>query len=586
MKNYIKITYLASVLLTSITANAQDQFTNCGNFKIHNGAKVTFYGNLINNKTFVDSGSGITLAGTSAQQIGGTAFAIFKNLTLNNTAGAYLGVNEYISGVLTITSGTFTTTGYDLTLLSTANGTASIAPILGNFAGNISMQRYIPKGATSWRFLASPVTGATIGSWQKSFATSGFHGSTNPGYPFVSIYTYKESVLGADANGYVAATDSSNALTPGVGFWCYIGSVPLTFSVTGPPVKFSHTFPVTYTPSAGTSDDGWVMVGNPYPSAIDWNSAAWTKSHINNAVYIWNDSLQQYASWVSGVSVNGGSSIIASSQSFWIQTNAANPILASNENVKVSSNPTFLQADGNQAFDVLKFKLAGNGYKDEALVRFGNGATNEYDASLDARKIYSSNTQVPGIATQDSTLKDLSINSMPAITSAINVPIKTIVGVSGIYTLSLDSSSTLPTGYCLVLEDKVAGLQMDISNFTSYTFNISDTTKAARFVLHIGQCGNPAGVNQLANNNYQLSAYPNPTNGLVNVSYNLNADECNGATMQVVDVSSGKIVADKPISCKSNLEQVDLSAYDNGVYSINIISPSNTSEHVKVIKLR
>ena len=577
---------MLGVLLASVNTKAQDQFTNCGNVMIHNGATVSFYGNLINNKTFVDSGSGITMAGTSAQQIGGTAFAIFKNLTLKNSAGAYLGVNEYLSGVLTVTSGTFTTTGYDLTLLSNINGTASIAPILGNFAGNITMERYIPTGATSWRFLASPVTGATIGSWQKSFATSGFVGSTNPGYPFVSIYTYNESVPGPDVNGYVAATDSSNPLTPGVGFWCYVGPVPLTFSVTGPPVKFSHTFSVSYTPSAGTSQDGWVMIGNPYPSAIDWSSAAWTKTNINNAVYIWNDALQQYASWVSGVSVNGGSSIIPSSQSFWIQTNGANPALVSNENVKVSSNPTFMQPNSNQTFDVLRFNLTGNGYKDEAIVRFGVGATNEYDASLDARKIYSSNTQVPGIASQDSTLKDLSINSMPAVTSSIDVPIKTIVGVSGIYTINLDSSSIVPTGYCLVLEDKVTGLQMDISNFTTYTFNISDTTTAARFVLHIGQCTTPTGINQLAENPYQISAYPNPTNGLVNVSYNLNSEECLGATLQVVDMSSGKIVADKSISCKTNIEQVDLSGYSNGVYSINIVSPSNTSSHVKVIKMR
>lgn len=584
MKTYMKLICLLSILFLGTKTKAQDQFTNCGNFMVHNGVAVTFYGNLINNKTFVDSGTGITLAGTSAQQIGGTAFCIFKNLTLNNASGSYLGVGEYLTNVLTITSGTFTTTGYNFTLLSTASGTASIAPILGNFAGNITMQRYLPKAATSWRFLASPVTDATIGSWQKYFATSGFPGSTAPNYPFISVYTYNETMPGSSQNGYVAATDSSNPLTPGVGFWCYLGPVPLTFAVTGPPVTFNHTFSVTYTQSAGSTNDGWNMVGNPYPSAIDWNSSAWTKTNINNAVYIWSDSLQQYASWVSGASVNGGSSIIASSQSFWVQANAASPSLISTENVKVAANPKFLKPFGTQNFDVLKFALSGNGFTDEALLRFGNGATNGYDVSLDARKIYSSNTQAPGIASQDSTTSDMSINSMPALTSSVYIPIKTLVGVSGTYTITLDSSSVLPVGFCFVLEDKVTGIKTNMNNMSSYTFSISDTTKAARFVLIGGQCGMPTGINPVQNAEYQLSAYPNPTKGMVNVNYNINTGN-DKATLQIIDLGTGQLVESRELPANSNYTQVDMSKYASGVYSISIQSADAVSEHVKIIKI-
>lgn len=585
MRTNIKNTLVLLALIIGLRADAQSQFTNCGNFIIHSGVAVTFYGDLINNKTFVDSGTGITMAGTAAQQIGGTAFCIFKNLTLNNSSGAYLGVGEYLTGVLTITSGTFTTTGYNFTLLSTANGTASIAPILGNFAGNITMQRYLPKGSTSWRFLASPVTGATIGSWQKSFPTSGFHGSTAPNSSFVSIYTYNESTPGVDSYGYVGATDTCNPLTPGIGFWCYVGPVPLTFAVTGPPVKFTHTFPVTYTQSAGPTNDGWNMVGNPYPSAIDWNSTAWTKTNVNNAIYIWNDSLQQYSSWVSGVSVNKGTSVIASSQSFWVQTNAASPSLISTENVKVTANPTFLKPFNTQAFDVLKFSFKGNGYTDESIIRFGNGATNGYDAEFDARKIYSSNSQVPGMASQDSTGKDMSINSLPALTGNIDIPIKTLVGVTGIYTLVLDSSSNVPSGYCLVLEDKATGFQFNINNFTAYTFSISDTTKAARFVLHIASCGALTGYNQLADE-YKLTAYPNPTKGLVNINYDVNASTDGKPVLQVVDLGTGQVVEEKELQNNTSYMQLDMSRYADGVYSVSIQGAAKASEHVKVVKMR
>src|SRR6185312_15093816 len=138
-----KIITYSTLLFLSLSVRAQKQFTNAGNFTIHSGVAVSFYGDLVNNGTLVDSGLVITLAGSSAQKIGGSSVTAFKNLTLNNSAGSYLSANEKISGALTITAGTFSTTGYDFTLISDANGTARIAPILGNFAGNITMQRYL-----------------------------------------------------------------------------------------------------------------------------------------------------------------------------------------------------------------------------------------------------------------------------------------------------------------------------------------------------------------------------------------------------------------------------------------------------------
>lgn len=480
-----KIITYSALLLFSYSVTAQSQFTNAGNFTVHSGVAVSFYGDLVNNGTLIDSGLVMTLAGSSAQKIGGSALTKFKNLTLNNSAGSYLSADESISKELTITAGTFSTTGYNFTLTSDANGTARIAPIQGNFAGNITMQRYLPSGPTDWRFLASPVTGATIADWAHDFYTTGFPGSNNPANSFVSIYTYDETIAGSEDNGYNGVTNTTNPIVPGQGYWCYIGPVPLTFDVTGPPVTFTHTFSVSYTPSSGGAvNDGYVMIGNPYPSAIDWSSAAWTKTNINDAIYIWNSTNQQYASWIGGVSTNGGSNIIGSSQAFWVQTNGLNPVLTSTEDCKVSSNPTFLKTSAS-SFSAMKLTINGNNFTDETVLQFGSGATKGYDYNLDARKLFSSNTLVPGIATQDTTLIDLSINSMPAVDSAIDIPVKALVGVTGVYSIIADSSSNVFAGYNVVLEDLVTGTKTNLDSTSTYTFTIADTTSAARFVLHI-----------------------------------------------------------------------------------------------------
>jgi hypothetical protein len=67
----------------------------------------------------------------------------------------------------------------------------------------------------------------------------------------------------------------------------------------------------------GVANDGWNLIANPYPSAIDWDAASgWNKVNVNNAVYIYQADLDQYSTYIAGVGVNGGSRFIASSQGF------------------------------------------------------------------------------------------------------------------------------------------------------------------------------------------------------------------------------------------------------------------------------
>jgi hypothetical protein len=475
------------LLLFCLSVKAQHQFNNNGNFKIHTGGAISFYGNFFNNGSFVDSGLVVTLAGTSAQEIGGSSLTTFKNLTLNNPSGSFLSSSENIAGELNILSGTFSTTGYNFTLLSDINRTARIAPILGNFSGNITMQRYLSSATTGWRSLCAPVTGRDLNEWADNFIMSGFTGSAYPTFPFISVYSYNEAAAGSYSIGNVPATNINNAITPGVGYWCYVGPTPITVDVTGPPVKFAQTFSVTYTPSTGPVDDGYVLVGNPYPSSVDWTSSSWTKTNINSAIYTWNPQLQQYSSWVAGVGTNGGSNIIPSSQGFWVQANAAGPALSCNENIKSAIDLPVYRSGTQSAGYYMNLKLFGNGYEDEAYIRFDPMATNYYDADIDARKYISDNPQVPGLSSADSSGKDMSINSFPLLTSEMSIPVKTTVGATGTYTITGDSMNNMPPGFCIILEDLLTGTMTDLRTTASYVYNIEDTTVAARFLLHMGQ---------------------------------------------------------------------------------------------------
>lgn len=460
--------------------------------------------NFTNNGTFNHNNGTVTFNGTAAQNIGGTVITDFYGMTHAGSGGLSLAQDVNLIDVLSITSGTFTTTGYNFTLKSTASRTARIAPISAgaNISGNIIHERYSGTGPTDWRFLCSSVSGNTLQDWNNEIVTSGFTGSDFPSMPFVSIWWYDETQPGnLDMFGFQPATNVTDPVVAGRGYWVYLGPNPVTFNSIGNPYKFSQSPTVTYTNSGSIDDDGWNLVANPYPSAIDWDNANWTKSNLDNAIYVYNSSTGSYASYVGGVGTNGGSRYIASQQAFYVKANAASPSLGAVENVKASTNPSHLKMahTPNTSLYPMAFKdfpipqntnnnpnsilltASGGGYDDETFIQFTPAGTNDFDETLDAFKLFGSLNLT---SVQDDTI-DYSINRMPALTSDVSVKLRLTVPATGTYSIRRDSILMLPLSSCIFLEDLANGNMTDLRQNISYTFSISDTVTVPRFMLHI-----------------------------------------------------------------------------------------------------
>ena len=83
-----------------------------------------------------------------------------------------------------------------------------------------------------------------------------------------------------------------------------------------------------------------------------------------------------------------------------------------------------------------------------------------------------------------------------------------------------------------------------------------------------------------------LVAYPNPTNGILNVAYIITDPTCNEATLQLVEMGTGRILLSKTVACTGTQTQVDMNEYANGVYSLSIQSNQNAPKIIRVIKLQ
>ncbi|MCE3259151.1 MAG: hypothetical protein K0S12_792 [Bacteroidetes bacterium] len=455
-----------------------------GALKSDSATLLNVRGNWSNSGSFTAGYGKIAFNGTSAQSVAGNSVTTFYEVEINNASGVTLNQNEKVKYLLTLTQGTLSTNNFKLTLLSDNNMTGSIGPIAtgADINGKISVQRYISSNVTGWRFLGSPVR-TTIMDWSNDFVTSGFPGSGYPNYYFCSIYGYDETVGGSSVNGYTMPTSVNDSLAAGVGYWCWVGPTPKTIEVTGVPYRFNQTFNVSFTPDAGKNEDGWNMVSNPYPSAIDWDAAGWTKSGIQNAIYIWDPTLDQYSAYINGIGVNGGTNIIPSSQAFWVEATQSNPVLSCDESVKTTLNQTYLKSAPKTA---VKLIVTGNQYKDETVICFADGASKNIVPNEDALKLFSDNTLVPSISSVAESL-DLVINSVPMSNSEVLVPVKVKVGATGIYTLNCPEGISAPLNSCIFLEDRVTGAFINLKSAASYTFHISDTTKAARFLLHMSK---------------------------------------------------------------------------------------------------
>ncbi len=478
-------------LASPVITNASLTINNGSTLDIStNNHAINIKGNFINNGNLLTRNGTITFDGSTAQTINGTTITNFNNLTINNATGVSITSPQNLINTMTLSNGTFTTTGQTFTLISNAAATARIAPIsaTSTIVGNINMQRYLPVGPTGWYFLGAPISSAiTLGSWNSAvdFIMTGFPGSNYPNFGFTSIYTYNEAAPGIKDSGYLPATNITNPITFKKGYWAYIGPTnDITVSASGAPGMMNQSFPLTYTPSSGGSvEDGWNLISNPYPSSIDWNSASWTKTNVSGSIYIWNPATSSYASYVAGVGINGGSNIIPSSQAFWVQTTANSPALTVREACKSSIDQAFLKSATPQNAQLLRLTLSNQTHQDETVIRFKADATKAYDDQLDAMKFFSFEPTAPNLSSLIDTM-DAGINSLPILSKNEIIPLRTKVGVSGTYTLSWENELNLSNKTCFVLEDRFNGTMTDMKQHTNYSFTISDTTNAPRFFIH------------------------------------------------------------------------------------------------------
>ncbi|MDD3876586.1 MAG: S8 family serine peptidase [Bacteroidales bacterium] len=460
---------------------------------------------------------------------------------------AYQNVTVEPDGNLTIDENKILTVTGNLLIESDASGSGSFID-KGTLLvqGNTFVEKFIP-ATTYGRTVSSPVETAPLSIFSGHVATYFWHPLTTQWTPF-----------------------NSGNLELGRGYWTKFPT-DNTLSFSDNLNSSDFTFNNLYRTGFQTGNCGWNFIGNPYPSAIDWDLVIAlnngttdfvTNTKVNAAVYVSNNN-NSYNSYVNSVGTGGFDGIIPPATAFWVQVNSAyinatNPIAGAsillNNDVRVHANQG---AKSSTANNILRLYIQNDEFSDDALIRLHTDASDDFDPNFDALKFMAENENLPQIYSILDDASKLSINSIPDdIKGPVSIPLGVYSGNNGTHNLIFESTG-LDQNLSLHLEDKNSNSLINLKQENTYQFQMTDVTEDNRFILHIG-------LTALTNNQNLLTSIEPNVYMYNNTLYVSNPDA--SSSLRIFNLT-GQELYSKLLDLGISMHKLDVPA---GIYIVKI----------------
>lgn len=183
----------------------------------------------------------------------------------------------------------------------------------------------------------------------------------------------------------------------------------------------------------------------------------------------------------------------------------------------------------NNAF---RFKIEGNNYSDETIVRLLDDATTGFDHFYDAYKLFSLNPNVPSIYTQSSENDELSINSLPEFAQDNSITIYTNIPESGTYVITFTEIYNITSNYKISLTDISSNTHFLLLGDTAITFTLNKQQEAPAFTFNISVASSSTPKDETCfnandgsitienpgNNNWNIELYSSPNKKMRSVT--------------------------------------------------------------------
>ncbi len=385
----------------------------------------------------------------------------------------------------------------NLNMQSDLNGTASLITYgTLSVTGTTTAERYIPKDNT-WHLLSAPINNQTI---IPEFAP------TTPDLSF-DFYKWDESTV-ITGNVWQNIRDINGA---------YVSGFTTFENGRGYLVAYSNSYTGTaihhFSGDLNSGDqliavyntsNTYNLIGNPYPSAIDWDAEGYTNrisclKNTSPSIWIWNESKGNYGVYAFGAGTNDITGIIPPHQGFFVKAIASASFTIPNS-ARVHPTQNFMKTISTDLLR-LKVKSTENSYGDEILIKKkkqeneGEGVEKWFSMLADAPALYSGKNNIK-----------YSINSFTEISDQLFVSVGFVAGINGNYTISAEGIQAFGN---ILLEDLQTGIQQNLSIKNSYSFSAHQSDQQNRFLLHFN-ANNSINTNPIIYYNLQSISVINP----------------------------------------------------------------------------
>ena len=556
------------VLSAGATGTVNNLTIEIGSSLLISGNILQIAGTITNNGTFDASEGTILMNGSSAQTIGASVFSsnTIRNLTISNATGVSLLGLLNVTGIVNIQNGTLASDGY-LTLASSASQTALIdGSGAGTVTGNVTMQRYLPS-AFGYKYVSSPFQAATVNE---------FGDEIDLGSSFPPFYMYDES---RTTSGWVGYATSTNLMNPLTGYAAHFGSsaIPLTVDIAG--VVNNGPLSVTLYNNNNTYTQGFNLIGNPYPSPIDWDAAAgWTKTNIDNALYYFKSSTTDeyggtYSTYINGISSDGlATAIIPSMQGFFIHvSDGLYPVtgtLGLNNSVRITDlTHPFMKSEEKSPLPLIRLGAAfadDPATTDPMVIYFDEKAQTGFDTYLDALKLMNTDFNVPNLYALGTDGTKLSIDALPESPDSLrSIPLGLKTNINGNIVFRIIDIVEERSWDKIYITDLASGTENDLLNNKEYRVYLEAGEYKNRFFLNLREKAieNP----DTSSNNSPFIVYS--THGIVKAY--INTDKIGSGLLSIYNLT-GQVLFTKRISDPGYYEFTP--GFKDGIYFVRFVS--------------
>jgi hypothetical protein len=477
---------------------------------------------------------------------------------------------------LTIDSGvTVTATSIDL------NSTSQLFSSLisdGTITGTVNYNRHVaqvaPVGTND--LISAPVVGQTFGSFDTANTNLVASGTLRAFAPYNTAsgsYENYDTTINASTildagKGYRVATTDGSTLT-------FTGTVR-TNDVLDVPISDA---------SAGS---GWNLIGNPYPSYIDFNTffntntSEFDAESTYQAIYGYDgDASNGWVVWnLATIADDTITELIAPGQAFFVKSKAGGgSVNFTTEMRRAGSSDDFIngrQPLSNVALCKLKLQSAVN--ESSTNIYFIEGSTRGLDVGYDAGS-YTGNTAEFSIFSnlvEENTGLDMAIQALPYNDfNAVSVPLGINAEAGVELTVGVDDISTLPSNINVYLEDTVQNTWTLLNN-TDYTFTPNIVLNGTgRFFIRYSSVT----LSTNANNRNDLIIYAtsNPKELVIKGQLSRNTEAA------LYDIQGRLVIAQK-LDAFSSLNSIDVSRVSKGIYIVKVSNQNQIKTQKLIIK--